>query len=88
MPFVPKKNREVLDSGGSPETVGDQCYQVYRELVREWKENPRWTTAHNLYKQTFGKSDAGAAKDLAWQIFLLWYVVPYEKEKEKENGTI
>jgi hypothetical protein len=94
MPFVTQEHREKPDIN----VPGDLCYVFYKELVRRWKKEPRWTTAHNLYKgikaYTAGSffygpdEDHVTAIELAWQVFFIKYVMPYEDLKEKENGTI
>ena len=88
MPFIPKPDRLRIDSGDEPRSFGERCYKVYAELIRKWREDTRWTTAHTLYKELYGKTDDGAAKDLAWQVFFATEVMKYEKEKEKLNGGI
>ena len=89
MPFVTQDHREHIDFN----VPGDRCYFYYRDLVSAWKEEPRWTTAHNLYKFVLGQRlkdgpDDRAARELAWQVFFIKFVIPYEDEKEKANGTI
>lgn len=108
MPFVTQKRRDAIDNETGdmlPLAVGDRCYIFYKEMVRKWKENPRWTTAHEIYKELckeeiphvdhyelghieHGNWEDYTAKQLAWQVFFQWYVVPYEREKEKINGSI
>ncbi len=106
MPFITPERRLALARGEAPEVVGDLCYIAYKEMVRRWKEEPRWTTAHNIFKDLknpnhkcaflyknldythYGSQDLGLAENLAWQVFFQNYVMPYEREKEKENGTI
>ena len=101
MPFITQERRTAIARGGQPEVVGDLCYIAYKQMVEEWGANPRWTTAHkiflsfydylNLYKSDYGKFEYGdysAAINLAWQVFFQNYVMPYEREKERENGTI
>lgn len=106
MPFVTQKRRKALDKKGAiaVESVGDICYLYYKEMVKQWKKEPRWTTAHNIYKEmidevqhsTFGLGsecakeieDEKRSYELAWQVFFIKYVMPYEDEKEIENGTI
>ncbi len=87
MPFITKERRDAIKEGilvgWQP---GDFCYIEYKAMVEKWKANPRWTTAHNIYKEM--TQNCSTAKDLAWQVFFIWYVVPYEKEKEKLNGQI
>jgi hypothetical protein len=86
---------------------GDRCYYYYRKMVDKWKANPRWTTAHEIYKEVILSKlphliitdsnelqiqqellDGFTAKQLAWQVFFIWHVVPYEKEAEERNGSI
>ncbi len=88
MPFIPLKNRESIADGNQPETVGDQCYIVYCGLIDAWKKEPRWTTAHNLFKETFDVTDEQAAKTLAYLVFFNLHVIPYELEKKDQNGDI
>jgi hypothetical protein len=54
MPFITQERRKQIDDKESdiPEMVpGDRCYLFYKEMVRRWKEKPRWTTAHEIYKE-------------------------------------
>lgn len=85
MPFVPQEHR---DSGHTPCTPGDLCYWEYLKLVNAWKANRRWTTAHEEFKRVFDVDNQQAAKTLAYLVFFVKHVMPYEDEKEKENGTI
>jgi hypothetical protein len=89
MPFVTQEHREHIDFT----FPGDRCYFYYKDLVGAWKEEPRWTTAHNLYKFVIEQRlkdgpDDRAARDLAWQVFFQLYVMPYELEKRAANGDI
>lgn len=75
--------------------VGDICYCFYKQMVDLWKKTPRWYTAHQIYlqkemvvKNKNYSEDARAAVELAWQVFFQKYVIPYENQKEKENGGI
>lgn len=96
MPFVTQDKRDLIDIHGiaalTDPQPGDLCYVYYKPMVDVWKENPRWTTAHNIYKKMIIDlplgSDHKAANLLAWQVFFAFHVVPYEKEAEKRNGTI
>lgn len=92
MPFIEQKLRQPLLKGKiQPEAVGDLCFLAYHDMVEEWKENPRWTTAHNIYKAVclaWEINDENTARHLAWQVFFQNFVIPYENEKEKINGTI
>jgi hypothetical protein len=97
MPFVTQDHRD------NPDMLipGDICYTFYRDMVIRWKKQPRWTTAHNIYKEMtdilrqshvsdlFRKDcDQCAAYKLAWQVFFQLYVMPYELEKRQQNGDI
>lgn len=108
MPFIKQERRDIIERLGidalkeSPERIqpGDRCYYYYRGMVKQWKANPRWTTAHEIFKRmmfsygitshpsTDEQAEWDAAHLLAWQVFFVRYVLPYEDEKEKENGTI
>lgn len=91
MPFVTADHRLCPDLS----VPGDLCYIYYNSLVEAWKKEPRWTTAHNLFKKMIFQDlarpmdeDMITAAQLAWQVFFIKYVMPYEDLKEKENGTI
>jgi len=99
MPFIEIGRRKLVEEGDvlpKAITPGDRCYLYYKKMVDKWKANPRWTTAHEIYKDvittSYGinvhHSDDVPAKHLAWQIFFIWHVVPYEKEVEERNGSI
>jgi len=86
MPFV---KQECRAEGHEACTVGDMCYQDYKRLVDAWNKDPRWTTAHNLTTAWFDlASDADTAHFLAYMVWFMKKVMPYEDLKEKENGTI
>jgi hypothetical protein len=85
---VPFVKPECRVEGHTPCAVGDSCYVHYKKLMDAWKKEPRWTTAHNLFKESFGKTDEQAAKMLAYMVFFLWEVQNYELAKEAENGPI
>ena len=104
MPFITKDRRIIIEEDFKKLDKlqpGDRCYFFYKMMVDEWRANPCWTTAHNIYKDMIhgiaGEKDIDMraeddeddiAYQLAWQVFFQWYVVPYEKEKEKLNGKI
>lgn len=85
MPFVPEEHRE---DGHTPCTPGDLCYKEYLQIIRAWKVNPRWTTAHEEFKRVFDVSNEQAAKTLAYLVFFCKEVMPYEYKKCEENGDI
>jgi hypothetical protein len=93
MPFLTQDDRDRIDenpwTAGKP---GELCYVFYKPMVERWKANPRWTTAHDIYREMCeghaNNFDEGAAKELAWQVFFQLYVMPYELKKREENGDI
>ena len=95
MPFIKQNLRKEIDEKGlsAAKAVGDKCYYFYKGMVDRWKEEPRWTTAHNIYKdlvyeRDYLPRDEKIAYDLAWQVFFQLYVMPYELKKREENGDI
>jgi hypothetical protein len=46
MPLITQKRREAIKN-----QPGDLCYIYYKDMVEEWKKNPQWTTAHNIYER-------------------------------------
>lgn len=97
MPFITKEARHMTDSIG-PVEVGDRCFVFYREMLRAWRVSPRWTTAHEIYKdmrnRTHGEYckdrvlDDMVAQELAWQVFFQLHVMPYELQKRTLNGEV
>jgi len=100
MPFILEGRRKLMDIGAidKPEP-GDRCYKYYKQMVEEWRKDPRWTTAHSIYKKMRSQTkityegDAEGfenqmAYELAWQCFFYFHVLEYEKKKMKENGDI
>lgn len=95
MPFITQLRRAGIANGtikGQDFEPGDLCYLVYKEIIRKWKANPRWITAHRIYENdvlsiTMTREQAAAAQ-LAWQCFFYLHVLPYEEKKRKENGDI
>ncbi len=87
MPFTKVEDR-LNAIKGTIRAVGDRCFLAYLRLVQEWRQERRWTTAHNQYKDVFGKTDEQAARELAYLVHFIKNVMEYEAEKEKENGTI
>jgi hypothetical protein len=95
MPFITQERRflieqNTLDGLVNPQP-GDRCYVFYKEMVEKWRAEPRWTTAHNIFKSMAGidlSTDDGVAHFLAWQVFFQLHVMPYELRKREENGDI
>jgi hypothetical protein len=102
MPFIKPERRKMIDkdqyySISKTEEgiqVGDRCYFYYRRMVDRWRDNPRWTTAHNIFKDMLNdelmevNQDDFIASRLAWQVFFIKYVMRYEEQKIIENGDI
>lgn len=93
MPFTTPEARRMTDEIG-PQVVGDRCFLFYREMVRRWKKSPRWTTAHEIYKDLMKSRsyervyDDEVAAELAWQVFFQTHVMPYELLKRNDNGSV
>lgn len=59
MPFIKAERREEISHLGLPacKDVGDITYVFYCRMVHLWKQEPRWTTAHKIYKDFVLNSD-------------------------------
>lgn len=91
MPFITQHVRDILALGAEPKEPGDFCYRHYKWMVNEWKKEPRWMTASMIYAHVRTPNEdlrEQLSKELAWQVFFMKFVMPYEDQKEKENGTI
>lgn len=106
MPFIkPEERKRLLEAREQPnfkffkskEVPGNLCFLHYYDMVKQWKERPRWTTAHQIYKKVVESqltstenplSDDRIALELAWKVFFQLHVIPYEREKQSENGDI
>ena len=97
MPFIlPWRRKAIAEHGlnGFDEIQpGDRCYVHYKQMVDKWRANPRWTTAHDIFKNLMlgdylEDGDDATARGLAWWVFFSLHVLPYEKQKREENGDI
>lgn len=89
MPFIPKKDRPSLLKGyRMAETPGEECFLVYVELMRRWKANRRWREVNAITQELFNLNPASAAKLLAFLVFMVDEVMPYEREQKKKNGAV
>lgn len=98
MPFTTLYRRhEAMTNTLEKWEPGDHCFMEYWPMVHAWRLSPRWTTADRLFGQTLLKALKYAimfqfpklkALLLAWQVFFIKFVMPYEDKKEAENGTI
>lgn len=91
MPFVTKEHRDNPDF----KIPGDRTYVWYKWMVMEWEKEERWTTADRLYSQVceYHKQrklpvEQLRALDLAWQVFFVFKVVPYEEKMQQINGDV
>ena len=96
MPFIkPERRKQIADLELRGELEpGDLCYIFYLPMVEQWKKQPSWTTAHNIYKNFVSEFDFLPSEDeriaarLAWEVFFQLHVMPYELKKREENGDI
>lgn len=102
MPFIKPERRHEIDWRGlnALEEIqpGDRCYVHYKRMVDEWRAGPSWATAHNIFKDMVDVSSINASSEdtkdeiiastLAWQVFFVLHVIPYELKKQEENGDI
>jgi hypothetical protein len=67
MPFVAMKRRDEIKRLGltACQDVGDPCFVFYDYLVAEWKKEPRWKTAHRLYRDIVLDDE----NELFWKTF-------------------
>lgn len=98
MPFITDERRGKIVMHESLDwQPGDHCYEEYLPLAQGFKRNPRWTMVDwqfgyvlkraSWYLITFNFVRLKALL-LAWQVYFIKYVMPYEDRKEAENGTI
>jgi hypothetical protein len=83
MPFINEERRKDPDM----QIPGDRCFIYYREMMRVWRLNPRWTTVDEIAK-TFFVDDQLRAAFLAFMVFFNREAMPYEEQKAKENGEV
>jgi len=53
MPFTEQKSRERIKLLGveACKNVGVLCKVFYAHIMRTWREEPRWRTAHRMFRQ-------------------------------------
>ncbi len=83
MPFVDQEHREKQDF----EIPGDRCYIEYRKMMTAWGLAPRWATVDAIAAYIW-KDRWQRAMVLAFLVFFVLWVMPYEEKKRKENGDI
>lgn len=84
MPFITPEHRDKPDM-----TVpGDMCYLEYKQLVEKLRPMS-WTKFSEITKDWFELEDQEETQHfLAWMVAFIKVVMPYEDQKEKDNGTI
>lgn len=97
MPFTESKDRRKMDrilalqqelhSLAVDIKPGDRCFIEYRRIMSEWRKNPRWTTVDQLASAIF-PDEATRAYFLAFLVFFAMKAMPYEREKQRENGDV
>ena len=88
MPFIPKERREaLLNHISRPNKPGEYCYLEYQNMMDKWMANPRWKTVDRIADR-FWPQHVERATILAFLVFFILHVMPYEKRKRKENGDI
>jgi hypothetical protein len=93
MPFIEPSRRKLIDQGKldpSTYTPGDRAYLHYRDMLRKWRQAPRWATVDALYRSALGyiTLEDAAAAHLAFHVFFQLHVMPYERKKRRENGEV
>lgn len=66
---------------------GDLCFYQYRRMMKEWKKQPRWTTVDTLLAPVFPDPEQRAYV-LAFLVFFAFKALPYERQKQAENGDV
>ena len=53
MPFILPSSRDKIKAVGieACENVGDICYVFYDHIMKVWRDEPRWRTAHRMFRQ-------------------------------------
>jgi hypothetical protein len=83
MPFIHESERADPDLA-SP---GQRCFIFYKDMMRRWRDNPRWTTADQIASFIW-PDPMKRAQILAFFVFFAFVVLPYERAKREENGDI
>jgi len=48
MPYIHPSEQYAIEQGAQPTTVGQLNWLITKELIKRWKVQPRYTTAHAL----------------------------------------
>lgn len=97
MPFTETKDRRKMDriielqkelaSMMNEVKPGDRCFVEYRQMMKKWAANPKWTTCDQILSAMF-PDDSQRAFFLAFLVFFMLKVMPYERMKQRENGDV
>lgn len=97
MPFTEAKDRRKMDkildlqrelaSMVNDIKPGDRCFVEYRQMMKKWNASPKWTTADQILSAMF-PDDHQRAFLLAYLVFFMFKVMPYERMKQRENGDV
>lgn len=97
MPFTETKDRRKMDkiidlqrelaAMMNEVKPGDRCFVEYRQMMKKWGSNPRWTTCDQILSTMF-PDDTQRAFFLAFLVFFNLKVMPYERIKQRENGDV
>lgn len=97
MPFTEPKDRAKMDKIRNLQAElraievdvkpGDLCFVQYRRMMREFKKQRRWTVIDSLLSPIFPDAEQ-RAYFLAFLVFFAFHALPYEREKQRENGDI
>ena len=95
MPFIEQWRRDVIDKHGllalGEIAPGDRCYVYYKDMMKQWRKKPCWTTAHSIARDlsvVHGDPDEDTACGMAFMVFFNLHVMPCELKKREENGDI
>lgn len=83
MPFVNAEHRAKQDF----EIPGDRCYLEYSLMTSAWRMSPRWAMVDAI-AATIWSDKWKRATVLAFLVFFVLHVMPYELRKREENGDI
>lgn len=83
MPFVSKDHRE----DPCMSVPGDVCFLFYREIMKQWRAKPCWTTIDLIASELF-PDQFQRAHFLAFMVFFMTHGMQYELKKRAENGEV
>lgn len=87
MPFIPRVDRDKPFAELEHGTEGEKCFVSYRSMIRMWKATPRWATVDHIATAIWPEAFA-RARILAFLVFFILHVMPYEIKKRKEHGEV